>query len=164
MARIKRMDQGFRPEVVDARHVIFRGSADEVYSMKYDRGELWCSCPDAITCPDLRCKHQCWLLVRMGGGGMAAVEGKGNELLKAVDAGFAAINNNLISERQKYVASDLKMGEECPVCYEMLEVASDCCRCPACHNHFHRACMRCWLVHSVCCPMCRGTDWGPLRG
>ena len=165
MARLNRMDQDF--EVValcEDRpvHVIFRGSGRATYDLIYTNDQLRCSCPDAVICPDLRCKHQCWFIVRVGKGGVAAVQGDKEDLGKAVDAAAAALAEKMLRDAAKHQADEGRMGEDCPICYEELKTANTCCKCPDCGNHFHFACVALWLFHSCCCPMYRGKDWKDL--
>lgn len=166
VSRLRRMDQRFSVLALctdDPLHVIFTGSGMFQYDMIYTGGRLHCTCPDAIMCPEFRCKHQCWMIVLMGGGGVAAIQGDRQDLDKAMKAAGVAITELLLRSAGKHMASKDKMEDDFPICYEPLRDTEECCKCSDCSSHFHFSCLATWLVnHSASCPLCRGKDWDDL--
>lgn len=170
VARLHRMDQGFEVVAIctqDPLHVIMTGSCGYLrptYDLIYTKGRLRCTCPDAEQCPELRCKHQCWMIVRMGRGGIAALQGDEEELGEAMKTAGATLALQLWKEATKHVAEEARLGEDCPICFERLNTGATCCKCPDCKGHFHFSCIARWLWRfpTPRCPLCRGTDWKDL--
>ncbi len=168
VVRLRRMDQGFVPLCVgtDTAEVVVLGTAGDPYLLGLaDDGRLACSCPDARrNRPPVLCKHLAWFVVRMGGGGVAALQGTEPELGTAVVAAMEALRDRVRRDTVKYraVPGALREQDECCICQDPLGPAPGCVRCPTCGNHFHTPCIMEWQRRSTACPICRGLSWGDL--
>ena len=60
---------------------------------------------------------------------------------------------------QPFVAKNKKLIEECPICFEEMEVDSNepVVRLEDCHHHYHLNCLHDWYTtsHTTHCPICR---------
>jgi hypothetical protein len=77
----------------------------------------------------------------------------------------AAINDKMIIQkkmltRDSYLNSSKPVNEEdCPICFDSIEMNENRLNCPDCKKHVHKECMEIWLSRNKSCVHCRSDNW-----
>lgn len=161
-------EQHFQPQAIstapEGLTLLLKGTSGDIYVLRGRGATLTCSCPDAATSLATHCKHACWVLTVMGGGGVSALQGDPSSVVSALETARARVEALLRAESDKYAAVAEKCGpdEDCPICYDPLGPAEGCRSCPVCRKHFHTRCIFRALRSTTLCPMCRSGSWNDI--
>ncbi len=62
--------------------------------------------------------------------------------------------------RDSYLNSSKPVNEEdCPICFDSIEMNDNRLNCPDCKKHVHKECMEIWLSRNKSCVHCRSDNW-----
>lgn len=62
--------------------------------------------------------------------------------------------------RDSYLNSTRAVNEEdCPICFDNIEMNDNRLNCPDCKKHIHKECMEIWLSRNKTCVHCRSDNW-----
>jgi hypothetical protein len=147
----------------------------ETYSIKFDtnHGTLACDCKDYLfRCSkrDLSCKHITYLLCKVlcifdpiffntQRLNVNQIEYLKHCLYSIYLWKNKAVSIKYINEEFKRNDKSFESNDKCPICYDPLEIQTDCLSCEECHNFVHTECMKIWLERSYNCVYCRSSCW-----
>lgn len=113
-----------------------------------------------LTNADYIAKYQ--LIKSAGDAGVVVGGGVGSVGEAGCEAGEVKVDVNPVLDKFK-VTRELGEEDECPICFDLLTVASECFQCPTCSNPIHQHCMEKWLsTNKANCVYCRA-DWSLLK-
>lgn len=154
---------------------IVKGTTND-YDLLIDKSLISCSCPDFSQRGRI-CKHIYFIIGKIAQNGdlLSKLENEienGSRESKLSDEEFNTLSNNLVQrltqrlmdygskeEETDTIPNNVK-EDDCPICYEPLNVGKliQCCdgmEGHTCRNYFHNECINEWVVKAHSCPMCR---------
>jgi len=142
-----------------------RGQKKNVYEQKITPGTFSCTCPDHEK-KQTFCKHLLFLVARVGlqmemAASIHSKKKEWNEMLfEACSLSWTTRLSHLVgvtsASAVKIVRND---GDDCSICFELME-SKETVQCETtCKNQFHKECIEHWLEYgNKTCPLCR-TEW-----
>lgn len=98
--------------------------------------------------------------IAMRNGNIATLEGAVNEEMIDKYQNVISKSAPLYFSVDSTARLDKSSVEDCPICYEGLNIEDECCMCPDCKNVIHRECMEQWIRYNrPTCVYCRSIKW-----
>lgn len=149
---------GFKKE---DNEILISGSTNNTYYIKIFSNYMMCSCMDCKMnfSKSIYCKHICFIFIKI-------IQSKDlnfftNFILSEKDIGTLLEILQMMFENNlnifKSTSEDRNIGDDCPVCYEIL--SENLSKCPDCNNAIHTECIQKWLQYNSTCVFCRSSSW-----
>lgn len=126
---------------------LLQGSTSNYIINWKDDSQLSCSCPDFIMCKreGMLCKHCCYVIL-----GLSVDDDDLSFFIRLMSSQRA--EEFARKQKQFLVQQTEWQGKERPICYDGLELATTCHKCPSCNVVLHTDCIRKCLQHDARCP------------
>jgi len=154
----------------DKQEIQISGSTNNNYRITILSNTLMCSCMDCQMShyKGIYCKHVCFVFIKIIQSRdfdfflkMILSNEDREKLTKILEE--MTFSTNPIRPTSAFTSelSERNVGNECPICYEILD--EDLSKCPDCENAVHTDCVKQWLRYHKTCVFCRSDSWKKFK-